>query len=1332
MNKSIRYIIASSFWICCFTAFFAGTVKAQIDIGISIAEATVTEQDTFTIAVKADSLLTGKGIYSFRLGLSYDANYLEFLNIDSVGDILNNWGIPTFNKNKSGQIIIAGAGSTALTGQGNMLYLKFKAIRANYWTQLGNISGQSYLNEGSPTLATNFPYIHINARSYPDIYNDSYQLFVGEEAQLYVSGGTSPYVFNTVDTAVAVISDQTKVKAKGPGITKAYVTDNDGEKSYTTGVIDVRAIKMNIMRSTAWPNDTFFLPVKIEIAPGTKVYSGYFEISYNTNVTGIKESVVAGDFDISVQNNAATNLARVSFASTKGITGSGILCYLGFKAINSGNHYFNIQNPRFDEKLLAFTTQDYVEVYYLPTLNISPNSGTMMWGTTEKITVTNGDPPMTYQLTNPLLGTIDLLGNLTGTSGGKLKVIATDSHGATKTSGDFTILDNNFSLLNSDGVLDNITRVPISTSALPSGKLLYDFDGMISFNESQLDFIGIDPVDGAMLTESVQTGNSVHIVGATSSGIQSGIIGYLKFQLKNTVTLGQQVTVTLNSMSGNESTLYSTVTSGKITRVEQLTYRPVARAGINKSVPEGETVQLDGSQSYDDDNGPNPLTYLWIAPASIVLSDNTIKNPTFTAPDVNTNTIFTFKLVVNDGESDSDTSSVSITILQINKRPVANVGPDKSYFEGTSVSLDGSLSMDPDLDVISYKWTSLDGIILFDPLSVSPSFITPQVNVDKVYRFKLEVSDGVLFSLPDTLRISVLQVNKKPVAFAGGDQTVNEDALVQLDGSLSSDPDNEPITFKWIAPSIITLSSTTISKPTFTAPFVHRDSVIVISLVVNDGILNSDTDKVSITIKNLNILSTEAKILSAQLTNADSVVVDSVASFVTMYLPYGTNPQSLTPTFDISPKATILPSSGSVRNFTSPVNYTVTAEDGTTKRVYSVRVLVPTVSLKRNIASGWNWISMSLIPPDLKTGLALSSLSFADLDYIKSGTASSVYYSSPGWFGDLTTLPQLEMLMLKKAASQEFTLTGKEINPSLVTIPVTTGWNRIGYILKGNAKLGEAIDPASLPSGDVILKSKDASAVYYPASGWAGDLDSLRVLNGYMMKTTGNANLKYVAGSAKIKSAQQSVFSRNILYTDYKITPSAFENSATLIGELVNANNENLINKGDLLIVYAKDEPRGVTEAYFVPDLNRYVFILTMFANEKQEKLNFKFKSIDNGTEEPINEELVFNTNEIYGQPMIPMALHLSNSTGIIEKGLEQSLLVYPNPVDNELQIHSEIQIHSLTISGISGNRIQQLSNISEFNLLVNTTNLVPGVYMLKIETSKGTVIRKLIKSSNQ
>ena len=333
--------------------------------------------------------------------------------------------------------------------------------------------------------------------------------------------------------------------------------------------------------------------------------------------------------------------------------------------------------------------------------------------------------------------------------------------------------------------------------------------------------------------------------------------------------------------------------------------------------------------------------------------------------------------------------------------------------------------------------------------------------------------------------------------------------------------------------------------------------------------------------------------------------------------------------------------------------------------------------------------------------------------------------------GDLTNLPQLEMLMFKKSTSQVFTLTGKEINPTLVTIPVSTGWNRIGFILKGNAKLGEAFEPTSLPTGDILLKSKEASAIYYPVSGWTGDLDSLRVLNGYMMKTTSNADLKYKASSARLKSAQQSLFNRIELYTNYKINPPLFEHSANLIGELVNLAGENLIQKGDQLIAYSGNEARGVTEARFVQDLNRYVFLLTMFSNSNQEKLNFRIKSLTNNIEIAISDELVFNTDEVYGQAMNPFQLHLANPTGIKETAADQSVLVYPNPVTDKLQIVSEAKIHSVTLSGLSGNCILTLSNISEYTLLIQTKSLVSGMYILKIETSKGTFIRKLIKSTS-
>jgi len=1327
MNRFIRYSFASFLWILCFPLLFSGNAKAQTNVGFSIDGATILEKETFVIAVNADTLLTGKGIYSFRFGLNYNASYLEFQGIDSTGTVLKDWGIPTFSNQTKGRIIIAGAGSSALTGKGNMFYLKFKALLGG-GTYIENISGVSSLNEGSPGLSLNYASIQANSRSYPDIYPDDIQLFVGDEAQMYVYDGTSPFIYNTVDTAVAVISSQSMVKAKGPGYTKVFVTDKDGEKSFMSGNVDVRAVKLSLMHSSAWPKDTFYLPVKIEIAPGTKVHSGYFELAFNGNLEGIKESARTGDFEFSVSNNAVPGRMRVSFASTNGITGSGILCYLGFKAINSGNHYFDLQNMQFNETLRAFPTNEYVEVFYLPSLNISPNSGTLMWGTTEKITVTNGTPPMTYQVSNPTRASVDIQGNLKGLSGGKVQVTATDSHGATQTSDDFLILDNQFSITNTDGVLDKVTRVPVLTSQLPAGKTISDFEGTISFVESDVDFLGIDPGNSGMLTEFVKTGNSVHIVGATSTGIPSGIICYLKFQLKNTLAIDQQTSVTLNSMAANESTLFSSLSNGNITRVAQLSYRPIANAGLNLTIPEGETVQLDGSQSYDNDG--NPITFSWRAPKGIHLNDSTLIKPTFTAPDVKVNTNYIFTLVVNDGTSDSDPSTVTVTVLQVNKRPVANAGPDKSYTEGTSVSLSGSLSSDPDLDVISYKWTSLDGIILFDALGASPSFIAPQVNADKSYRFKLEVSDGVLFSLPDTVIIKDLQVNKKPLAFAGGDQTVNEGSLVQLDGSLSSDADNEPITFKWVVPAKVILSSATISKPIFTAPLVHRDSTVILSLVVNDGKLNSDTDKVSINIKNLNILSTEDLILAADVAGKDSAKVDQVSAQVFLYMPYGTDTRALAPTFTLSPKSTILPAGGSIRNFTSPINYTVTAEDGTTKKVYSVRVFVPTVILKRTLAAGWNWISLSVTPPDLKVGSVLGSLSLANLDYIKSATTSAVYYTPSGWFGDLTNLPQLESLMFKKSTSEVFTLSGKEINPTLTSIPVSTGWNRIGYILKGNAAIGGAFEPATLPTGEILLKSKEASAIYYPGTGWVGDLDSLRFLTGYMMKTVSNSDLKYKAGSTKLKSAQLSLFTRSELHKTYRINPPAFEFSANLIGDVVDRNGENRIQKGDLLIAYSQNEPRGVSEAFLVPELNRYIFLLTMFSNSNTEKLSFKVKSLDNELEKPITDELVFGKDEVYGQAMNPYPLHFANSTTLVDEFSDGRILVYPNPVNDELQIRSDIKILSITLSGLTGNCILTIPNISENTLLINTKNLDFGMYILKVETSGGTIIRKLIKSN--
>jgi len=80
-------------------------------------------------------------------------------------------------------------------------------------------------------------------------------------------------------------------------------------------------------------------------------------------------------------------------------------------------------------------------------------------------------------------------------------------------------------------------------------------------------------------------------------------------------------------------------------------------------------------------------------------------------------------------------------------------------------------------------------------------------------------------------------LNRAPIANAGPDQTVAVGATVQLDGSRSSDPDGDPLTFRWVfilrpAGSTTTLSNPNIVNPTFVADLPGE---YLVELTVDDG-----------------------------------------------------------------------------------------------------------------------------------------------------------------------------------------------------------------------------------------------------------------------------------------------------------------------------------------------------------------------------------------------------------------------------------------------------------------------------------------------------------------
>ncbi|TDD27308.1 hypothetical protein E1218_10780 [Kribbella turkmenica] len=187
-----------------------------------------------------------------------------------------------------------------------------------------------------------------------------------------------------------------------------------------------------------------------------------------------------------------------------------------------------------------------------------------------------------------------------------------------------------------------------------------------------------------------------------------------------------------------------------------------------------------------------------------------------------------------------------------NRLPVANAGAPQSVVAGTTVTLNGS-GTDADGDDLTYAWTQTGGpaVTLSSTTAAKPTFTAP--SSASTLTFSLVVRDGRANSAAATTTVTTTAVNQVPVANAGTAQTVNTGTTVTLDGSGSRDADNDPLTYTWTQTGgpVVTLSSRTVQKPTFTAP--ATPATLTFSLVVRDGKVDSAVSTTTVTVTDPNL-----------------------------------------------------------------------------------------------------------------------------------------------------------------------------------------------------------------------------------------------------------------------------------------------------------------------------------------------------------------------------------------------------------------------------------------------------------------------------------------------
>ncbi|MCF7911156.1 MAG: tandem-95 repeat protein, partial [Candidatus Cloacimonetes bacterium] len=131
---------------------------------------------------------------------------------------------------------------------------------------------------------------------------------------------------------------------------------------------------------------------------------------------------------------------------------------------------------------------------------------------------------------------------------------------------------------------------------------------------------------------------------------------------------------------------------------------PVANAGEDQEVYEGDIVVLDGTGSYDPEG--EEVTYLWTAPAGIVLDDVTSATPVFTAPLVVNDTTYTIQLVVNDGELDSEVDEVIITVQNSTLEDAVITVADAVANEGDAFTVAvNTTALEASWGIMSYSFT---------------------------------------------------------------------------------------------------------------------------------------------------------------------------------------------------------------------------------------------------------------------------------------------------------------------------------------------------------------------------------------------------------------------------------------------------------------------------------------------------------------------------------------------------------------------------------------------------------------------------------------------------
>jgi hypothetical protein len=329
-------------------------------------------------------------------------------------------------------------------------------------------------------------------------------------------------------------------------------------------------------------------------------------------------------------------------------------------------------------------------------------------------------------------------------------------------------------------------------------------------------------------------------------------------------------------------------------------------------------------------------------------------------------------------------------------------------------------------------------------------------------------------------------------------------------------------------------------------------------------------------------------------------------------------------------------------------------------------------------------------------------------------------------------------------------LIGQYLDPTTQAIPLSIGWNWIGYIPTQAMSINDALSSLQPSSGDII-KSQLHFAQYLAGTGWIGNLKTLNAPNGYLIKMATSDTLVY-PDPLSLRNSHGSSLRDKVVplpsgktevsdtpvsempFAHWSVDPVNYEYTMNLIAIVVESEGSNKLKDGDEVGAFVNGEIRGSGKALYIPALDAYMVFVTVYSNKDGETIEFRYFDAAGQQVYALNEKMDFKINGIIGKADVPVPLHLAGLTGTEDVNSASPFTVFPNPFSGSVQIrynHSGSENVKLIVRDLLGTMIDQKyikcrpgNNTLEWR---PNSQLPGGSYLLQLECETGNHTQKVL-----